>query len=112
MHMKLPAWTIMLLLAFLAATAAGCGTTSSSGEAGSLDRATYDRISNGMSADEVRATAGEPQKTEQTSMAGGHSMGGMEMSDDMLTESWYYQGEKGLIRINFTNSRVTGKSGY
>lgn len=110
--MKLPVWIIALLLALAAATAVGCGSTSSSAGSAKIDRTAYDRIANGMSADKVKAIAGEPQKTEQSTMPAGHSMGGMEMTEDMAMESWYYQGEKGWVRFDLTNGLVTGKSGY
>lgn len=109
--MKLPAWIIALSLVLLASTGIGCGTSSSDGSA-NIDRTAYDRITDGMSDSEVRAIAGEPEKTEQSTMPAGHSMGGMEMTEDMVTESWYYQGEKGWVRIDLTDGRVTGKNGY
>lgn len=111
---KLTKLTVLLLsMSLVAVVAAGCGDSSSTTTSnGRLDRAAYDRISDGMSADEVKAIAGGPQKTDQSSMAGGHSMGGMEMEGEMVVDYWYYQGEKGWVRIELTNARVTGKSGY
>lgn len=109
--------TFMFVLALtaimLAATVAGCGDSSSSTtDGGKLDQATYDRVNKGMSADAVRSLAGEPQKKEEQTTMGEHTMGDMVMEGEMTTEYWYYQGDKGWVRIEIAGGQVTGKSGY
>lgn len=89
---------------------AGCGSGSSSSQ--ELNREKYDQISNGMTADQVKSLAGDPAKTESSTMSGGHSMGGATMTSAMTVEYWYYQGSRGWVRLTMSDGKVTSKSGY
>lgn len=103
-----------LLLGLLAVTS-GCGTQVSAGGSGNstqLNPDKYAQITDGMTTDQVKTIAGEPSKTEQKSTGGGHQMSGMTMDDPMTTEYWYYQGDKGWVRLEMTDGKLTSKSGY
>lgn len=100
----------LVLLAFVLPAAAGCG--GGSGGSSELTREKYDQITVGMAAEKVKAIAGEPSRTETKTMAAGEPMGGMVMTGDMVTEYWYYQGDKGWVRLEITDGRMTSKSGY
>lgn len=100
-----------LVLGLLAVTS-GCGTQSSADGASQLNPDKYAQINDGMTADQVKAIAGEPSKTEQKSTGGGHQMSGMTMDSTMTTEYWYYQGSKGWVRLELADGKLTSKSGY
>lgn len=89
---------------------AGCGGGSSDSQ--ELGREKYDQISNGMTTGQVKSIAGEPAKTEASSMSGGHQMGGSMMTTAMSVEYWYYQGSRGWVRLTMSDGKVTSKSGY
>ncbi len=90
----------------------GCGTQASSGTS-SLSQEKYASIEVGMSTDALKSIAGEPVKTEAKNMSGGHSMAGGSMTGgSMNMEYWYYQGNKGWVRLEIADDKVTAKSGY
>ena len=89
---------------------AGCGSGASGSQ--ELDREKYDQINNGMTTEQVKSIAGEPAKTESSSMSGGHQMGGVTMTSGMTIEYWYYQGSRGWVRLTISDGKVTSKSGY
>ncbi|MBK5224958.1 MAG: hypothetical protein JJD96_00075 [Thermoleophilia bacterium] len=95
----------------LLAYASGCGTQAST-DAQNLSQEKYAGIVVGMTADALKAIAGEPAKTEAKSMSGGHSMGNGSSGDSMNMEYWYYQGSKGWVRIELADNKVSSKSGY
>lgn len=99
---------ISTMMALLAVAGCGGGATSSQ----ELSREKYDQISNGMTSEQVKSIAGEPAKTESSSMSGGHQMGGTMMTTAMSIEYWYYQGSRGWVRLTMSNGKVTNKSGY
>lgn len=111
---------LMLVLAIallgLAAAAAGCGTQASAGGNGGQSKLTkdvYAQIEKGMSVDQLKSLVGEPARKESKSMGGGHSMGdGSSMGASMNMEYWYYQGDKGWVRLEVTDGKVYSKSGY
>lgn len=90
---------------------AGCGG-SASGDSSKLTREQYNQVSVGMTAEQVKSIAGAPVKTETSSMPAGHSMGGSVMTTTMNYEYWYYQGDRGWVRLQLTNGKVDAKSGY
>lgn len=96
----------------LLAVISGCGTQASAGGSTQLNPDKYAQITEGMTADQVKAIAGDPSKTEQKSTGGGHQMNGMTMDSAMSTEYWYYQGSKGWVRLELADGKLTSKSGY
>jgi tetrahydromethanopterin S-methyltransferase subunit E len=103
--------TAALLLGLLAVVS-GCGTQASADGASQLSPEKYAQINDGMTADQVKAIAGEPSKTEQKTTSGGHQMSGMTMDSTMSTEYWYYQGSKGWVRLELADGKLSSKSGY
>ncbi|MHB9112435.1 MAG: hypothetical protein ACYC4D_07380 [Thermoleophilia bacterium] len=102
------ALTMLTLLAY----ASGCGTQAST-DSKDLSREQYDSIEVGMTTESLKSIAGEPSKTEDKSVSGGHSMGDGSMTgDSMDMQYWYYQGNKGWIRLEIADNKVTAKSGY
>jgi hypothetical protein len=99
-----------LLLAFVALSS-GCGTQAS-GSSTELSSEKYAQLEDGMSVDQVKAIAGEPAKTESKKVSGGHAMEGMDMSEAMDVEYFYYQGSKGWVRLEMSDGKLTSKSGY
>lgn len=95
----------------LLAYVSGCGTQAST-DAQNLSQEKYAGIEVGMTADALKAIAGEPAKTEAKGMSGGHSMGNGSSGDSMNMEYWYYQGSKGWVRIELADNKVSSKSGY
>lgn len=102
---------VFLVVALLILPAiAGCGGGSASSQ--ELSREKYDQISSGMTTEQLKSIAGEPAKTESSSMSGGHSMGGSMMTTKMTIEYWYYQGSRGWVRLTMSDGKVSAKSGY
>lgn len=108
---NLPALLVAGAFLGLTAVASGCGSEAQSQS--KITQEQYNRLEKGMSADQMKSMMGEPSKTESQSggmggMSGmNHSMGG---SGSM--EYWYYEGEKGPVKIEMMNGQVTGKSGF
>lgn len=106
--------TILAALALLtlAAVAAGCGTQAAT-DSSKLTQVKYAQIETGMSADQLKALASEPARTEAKSMSGGHAMAdGNTMGGSMTAEYWYYQGDNGWVRVEVADGKVASKSGY
>ncbi|MHB1390737.1 MAG: hypothetical protein ACYCXF_05805 [Thermoleophilia bacterium] len=112
--MKAKIISILAALAFLtfSVVAAGCGTQAAT-DSSKLTQANYERIETGMSAAQLKTLAGAPARTEAKSMSGGHAMAdGSTMGGTMTSEYWYYQGDKGWVRVKVADGKVSSKSGY
>ncbi len=96
------------LLAAVLAISSGCGSTVAAGSS-SLSVDKYNQIQAGMPADQVKAIAGEPARTESRDT--GNSMPGMKMNGTRM-DYWYYQGSKGWVRVELAAGQVTAKTGY
>ena len=97
------------LLSVIAISACG---TQASGKSSNMTAEQYAQISTGMASDQLKSIIGDPVRTEAKSMGGGHSMGDGNMSSSMDLEYWYYQGNKGWVRLEIAEGKVTAKSGY
>jgi hypothetical protein len=121
MRKKSLAIVLAALVLLIALVAAGCGTQATAGGASGgdtggkskLTKEIYAQIETGMTVDNLKSVAGEPSRTEAKSMGGGHNMGdGDSMGDAMEIEYWYYQGDKGWVRLEVAEDKVYSKSGY
>jgi len=100
------------LLLALPAISSGCGDSAAAGS-NNMTPEKYNTIEVGMSSDQVKSIAGDPIKKETKSMHAGHSMGnGSVAGGSMTMEYWYYQGNKGWVRLEVADGKVTAKSGY
>lgn len=112
--MKAKATAIIAALALLtiSVVAAGCGTQAAT-DSSKLTQDKYSKIETGMTAEQLKTLAGEPARTEAKNMSGGHAMAdGNSMGNTMTAEYWYYQGDKGWVRVEIADGKVSSKSGY
>lgn len=101
-----------VLLLGLLTISSGCGDSTAAGS-NNLTPEKYNLIEIGMSTDQVKLIAGNPIKKETKSMHAGHSMGNGSMAAGSMTmEYWYYQGNKGWVRLEVADGKVSAKSGY
>ncbi len=86
----------VLVCSVLAGVLAGCGG------GGGLTKENYDKVTNGMSPDEVKGILGEP--TEKQSVSG--ALGGL--TGDV--SQWVYkEGDDKVITIQFKDGKVVSK---
>ena len=112
MKTKLSLVLAALTLLGLSIIATGCSTQAAA-DSSKLTQDKYAQIQTGMSAAQLKALAGEPARTEAKSTSGGHVMAdGSTMGGNMVAEYWYYQGDKGWVRVEVANDKVSAKSGY
>lgn len=110
---KLPALLVAVALLGLIVIASGCGSQAPAQNESKLTQEQYAKIEKGMTADQLKSMAGEPSRKEAKNSGGGHSMGdGSSMGSSMAMEYWYYQGDKGWVRLEVTDGKVSAKSGY